>query len=206
MHYDILHELPGRMRIHCRNLRLNPDSKVELCRWVAEHEELISASLSTRTSNILIVYSDSTERERILGLLDELQLFGVASIGPEDASPLAELTGVAMAACLRETTNTVLKALLPTPLANIRSGWRKACICLDAADKLSNRELVNLIYIAGKTLLFTLLGAILPARFILAIAFSLIEHVFPDLKPKQREIPSQIEAVPVAFEMVQAAI
>ncbi len=206
MFYDILHELPGRMRVHCRNLRLNPDSTIKLSRWVSAHSELVSASLSTRTSNILIVYPVSIERERILALLDELKLFGVAILCPEEVSQLSKLTGVAANACLRETIKLLTKALLPKPLTHIKSGWRTACICLEMADKLSHRELVNLIYVAGKTLLFVLFGAILPARFVLAIAFSLIEHVFPDLKPMRAEKAPQIALDPVTFEMMQSAM
>lgn len=33
------------MRVHCRNLRLDPDSRIELTRWVSRHSLLIGLGL-----------------------------------------------------------------------------------------------------------------------------------------------------------------
>lgn len=206
MKYDILHELPGRMRVRCRHLRLDPDNRIELCRWVSEHSELVSASLSTRTGNLLILYAKDVSRESILIILNDLQLFGVASIVPDGEPQEISLGRTTANAFMREATGALVKAVIPTPLRQIKSGWALGCVLFDLAERLANEQMTAFSYGVVKVALYALCSASLPARFILVAGLSLIEFLLPCLKPSLPESPRLVEAVPVHLEIAQPAV
>ncbi len=72
MQYDVLHDIPGRLRVHCRD--------VDATRYAAAISQLldaqdgvVSAELSPRTGNLLISYTRVLPRRHVLNLLDVLE-------------------------------------------------------------------------------------------------------------------------------------
>ncbi len=174
MRYDILHEVPGRMRVHCRNLRLDPHNRIELNRWVSQHAELASATLSTRTGNLVVVYAREVDRMAILVLLDDLPLFEGASIGnPDDAWSLSE---TAIDVTVHEIVHAVIKAALPKPLDKALSGWKIGAGVYTVGDAAVRRDLPGCLYALGKFVLFSLFASSWPAHFLLHIAASFVRH------------------------------
>ncbi len=60
---EILHSLPGRLRIGCQALRYLNEQKTEIEVRLTNHPAILSAVISTLTSNILVMYdpTDGTE-------------------------------------------------------------------------------------------------------------------------------------------------
>jgi len=205
MKYHILHEVPGRMRVRCRNLRLDPEARIELRRWVAEHSELVSASLSARTGNLLVMYSRDATRESILLVLNDLQLFGSATIEEGNTASNLTLGETAANACAKEASKVFIKSLLPKPLQKIKTGWTIASSLFAIARNLNDREVTAFLYGVGKFALMGLFGASIPLRLMLVAGFAVCERLFPALVPPeaQRSLP---EPTPVQFEIAQAAI
>lgn len=205
MKFDILHELPGRMRVHCRSLRIDSDSRLELRRWVSRHPELLSAALSARTGNLLLIYSKDTPRHAIIAMLDDLRLLDDANIAGEDAGsePLSLKQRIANA-YLKEASTSVLKAVFPKMLLKTMSGWSIGCRLFDLAERLGNGQLGAFVYGVGKFACFALFAASLPSRFILIACFSAIEHILPWLKAVPETIG--IGTAQVQFAAPQIAV
>lgn len=169
MKYDILHDLPGRMRVHCRNLYLDPSSRLELNRWVSHHNELVSARLSTRTGNLLIHYSRSASRETILVLLEDLQIFGVAKVARYDDGRENSLSSVVVAACGKEAAALVIKQFIPEPIRQVMAGWKMASRLMRLFQLLADGKIGDFLYGAARFAAFALFGKYLSVRFALTI-------------------------------------
>ncbi len=124
MKFDIIHELPGRMRVRCRLVRLNPEYRLELDRWVSCHDGLLSAAFSARTGSLLVVYSRAMPRDSLLTMLDGLQLFGAATMAERHAGRRDAAANIAIRACRKETVSAITKALLPKPLFQLLGVWK----------------------------------------------------------------------------------
>lgn len=201
MKYDILHELPGRIRVHCQSLHLSADAKIELNRWVSEHAELLSASFSAKTGNLLILYAKHIDRQAILIILDKLSLFGDANIGEYIPKSLS-LDHKIMDVIYRESTVGAIKAVLPRSLRLVHQGWDIGSGLLNLADTFLNGRGPAFLYAAGKFILFGLASVLPMARLLVAIGVIVFEHTafepFPDramvmddskARPTQPQLP-----------------
>lgn len=186
MKYDILHELPGRMRVHCRTLRLNPECRIELERWVSWHAELVSASLSPRTGNLLVEYTKNTSREAILVIIDDLRIFGVATLGNGGERRHATVAGAVADATLAVCARALLGILLPRSAQKVMSGWRLGLSFHSLADTFVNKCLSSFFYAAGKFLLFCMAPSSISLRIVMTACVLLIEDSFPSLSPTKQ--------------------
>ena len=176
MKYDIIHELPGRMRVHCRNLSLEPSTRIELTRWVSEHDALVSAKLSARTGNLLVVYSRSASRENILVILDDLKLFGVANVIPQDEKPIAvTVCGVVAAQCGREAMHFAMEKALPATALQAISGWKIASRLMHLFGLLVDGKIAEFCWGAAKFALFAAFGKYISVRFALSLVGALVD-------------------------------
>ncbi|MCD8350206.1 MAG: hypothetical protein LUC93_06305 [Planctomycetaceae bacterium] len=196
MRYTILHEVPGRMRVHCRTLRLGPENRIELNRWVSQHAELASATLSTRTGNLLVVYARDVDRRVILILLDELRLFEGASIGnpDNDAWSFSEAT---INVALGEVIRTAIKAALPKPLDKAVTGFKIGRSCITVGAAVAEHDLLGGLYALGKFVLFSFFATSLPARFLLHLAASFVNHLLAHRQPPLLKYVPEAAAAPV---------
>ena len=176
MKYDILHELPGRMRVHCRNLRLNPGCRVELNRWVFEHSELTSASLSAHTGNLLVFYTKNTSRESILVILDDLRIFGMATLGGGYERRYVTIAGATASASVKVFFSSLLAMVLPQALQKFFSGWKLGCFAYALADNLANRRMSVFFYAVCKFLLLRIFTTPLPIRVAIMTCSLVIEN------------------------------
>lgn len=205
MKYDILHELPGRMRVHCRNLCINPENRIELNRWVSQHLQLVSASLSSRTGNLLIVYAENASRDSILVILGDLRLFGMAEIGNSaDVRPgVAEIT---VNVITKQVCKQAVRSVLPRAALRFKAGWALGCALWQLGDHLANGRVVEFLFAAGKTLLFGLVASSLPLRIAAAVGISLAENRFPRLAPPQTQDAPEIAVPALPYSVAQAAV
>lgn len=206
MRYAIIHELPGRMRVHCRNITRSCDCDIELNRWVSEHSEVVSASLSMRTGNLLLVYAKNATRESILLLLGDLRIFGMATIVPERENGFSEGCKAVANACVRAATGMVIKAFLPKPLRAVRSGFVVTRRVAGIAEKAGNGDVAAVVYGMGKQVFLSLLGAAWPIRLFFAAGFALLEQFFPRFAPARPTAMARRGREPLMLEMVQNAI
>lgn len=192
MDYAIVHDIPGRLRVHCTGLCLNPDSSLELNRWLAEHPGLRSARLSTRTGNLLIVYSEKIRRDDVVALLGDLRLFGVATITAGDRNAPPSFSERVTAACSREVVAQVTKPFIPSIIGEILSGWRIAMGLFGMWGRLWRGEIFDLLLDLAKFALFALRGKCLPLRFACVVGGAFIEHC------RQLAMPEDVQADPVS--------
>lgn len=192
MKYDILHELPGRMRVHCRHLRIDPDNRIELNRWVARHGTLVSAKLSLRTGNLLIAYSRTASRESVLLVLDDLRLFGEAEIGNSSAVPptLAESAAAALA---RGAAWGVVNAFLPGPARRFEDGLALGSAAVGLCAQLANGRVAAFLFGALRLVLFGLSASSFPVRLLLMAGASVVQQRCPRLSvsPPKESLPSE---------------
>lgn len=173
MRYDILHELPGRLRVRCRNLRLDSNSRVELRKWVDGHAEIAAAKLSARTGNLLVIYAKSVKRETILFLLDDLRLFEAANIGERDSRGKPTAGEAAVAVLARQTSSALVGAILPKPIRMLGAGFRFCGGLLALGDRLLGGQAMPFFFEAAKFALLCLLTLPGPARFLLGAGFAM---------------------------------
>lgn len=206
MKYAILHELPGRMRVHCRNLRLVPECRVELKRWVSEHAELVSASLSARTGNLLVVYGKNTSRESMLLLLDDLRFFGVATIENSHEQRRFTVAGAAADATAKACSRALLNSLLPSPIRKVKQGFTLGRALYSLGEKLLGGDLSAFLFSMGKFLLFGLFASSLPGRIAVMTGISLLESSHPDLNPAKTVECREVASDPIQPELAREAV
>ena len=73
MHYDVLHDIPGRLRIHFRDIRVNQTNAIAMGELLSSQDGILSAEVSVRTGNLLIHYSRIMPKRHVLALLDVLE-------------------------------------------------------------------------------------------------------------------------------------
>lgn len=111
MEYDVLHDIPGRMRVNLKGARLNRDEAEVIGKLLSAQEGVVSAALSLRTGNLLIRYSHFMPRKRITDLLDVLEASDWEDIGLELAENLPSFLEMSVAGAAKTIAATLLKLL-----------------------------------------------------------------------------------------------
>ena len=175
MRYHILHDIPGRIRVHCPNIPTNAESRITFERLVDERGGVTAASFSMRTGNLLLRYSRDTTRESVLVMLDGLRLFGVSTLSGDETGEYACQENEAPSICrefLRETATRIGKALLPEPAQKMVLGWKMAIGTTRAAQCLGRGQTGTLVVMIGKGLVFALCGHSFIAKFAARLVFA----------------------------------
>ena len=73
MKYDVLHDIPGRLRVHCHGIRVNQAIANAIGELLSSQDGILSAELSIRTGNLLLYYSRIMPKRHVLALLDVLE-------------------------------------------------------------------------------------------------------------------------------------
>lgn len=198
MKYAIQHEIPGRMRVHCTGIYLNPESSLQLDRWVDRHETVVSARLSTRTGSLVIRYSRQLSRTSLLVMLDELQLFGVAKVARE-VPGCRVLAETVCKSCAREALSSVVRAVVPSPVRHVMTGWRTATRVSDLVRMAQEGDVWSIALAVSRCFLFALYGATPALRFLFILARSLLRYSRLPAAFEMSELPGEQDgdAVPV---------
>lgn len=175
MEYDILCDLPGRMRVHCRSLRLDPECRLELNRWVSCHEGLVSAKLSARTGNLLVLYSRSMSRADFISVLGDLRLFEAVTVGERPAGRGAVAVNAVKKACGREITSFVKKALLPRPVQQALAGWKMGATAFHLHQTLTGGGVAEFLWSVAKVAAMALLGKSLIIRVLIVVVADVVD-------------------------------
>lgn len=116
MKYDILHEIPGRIRVCCRDVHMTHKNAEAIEEILSTLDGVISVHVSVRTGNLLLQYTHITPRRHALAYLDVLEPSdweGFDRTGGQDRPRLFE---IAITGILKELAKTVLKLIfLPAP-------------------------------------------------------------------------------------------
>lgn len=170
MQYTIVHELPGRIRVHCPAACCGADYRLQLDRWLTRHEGLLSATLSTRTGNLLVRYAKSLDRETLLVMLDELQIFAEATITPRLPEPAEQIKASVAKTLLHEAEHLIPDMLLPRiinrPLAGMALGARIAMLL----RSLAAGDIVPFMLGCAKMSVAALFGTSPILRFVFTVA------------------------------------
>ena len=170
MKYDILHDLPGRLRVHCHNIHINPETRIELHRWMSLHGELLSVSLSSRTGNLLIVYNREAARASVLLLLDDLKIFGVAQVTQHEVEACVSIQQSFVHAVEKEGCALVMGAILPKRIECLFKGWKVASGLLKLFQLLGDGKFIDFCLGAAKCVALALWGKSIPIRLFIAVA------------------------------------
>jgi hypothetical protein len=87
MQYEILHDIPGRVRVYCRDMRVNQAVAGAIGQLLSSQDGIISAELSARTGNLLICYMRVMPRRHVLALLDVLEPDDWEGFGEDAGEP-----------------------------------------------------------------------------------------------------------------------
>lgn len=192
------------MRVHCRDLRISPENRIELNRWVSQHSQLLSASLSSRTGNLLIVYAENASRESILVILGDLRLFGMAEIG-NSADMRQGVAEITVNVITKQVCKQAVRAVLPRAALRFKAGWALGCALWQLGDHLANGRVIEFFFAAGKALLFGLVSSSLPLRIVAAVGVSLVEQQFPRLAPPQTQDAPESKTPALTYQLAQTA-
>ncbi|MDR1535639.1 MAG: heavy metal translocating P-type ATPase [Planctomycetota bacterium] len=126
MKYEILHDIPGRLRLRC--LDLAPTRRVAdaVSALLSPQEGVVSVFLSPRTGNLLVIYSfGRTSREQVLALVGALTPDDWEGLEGEIQPRPPPLFETAFAAGLETAFNSLLRWLfLPAPVRFALNVWR----------------------------------------------------------------------------------
>ena len=101
MHYEVLHDIPGRLRVRCLDIQVNRPNALAIGELLSAQDGILSAELSVRTGNLLILHSRVMPKQHLLSLLDVLEPSDWEGFGLDagDPSPsFYEMTLCAVAA------------------------------------------------------------------------------------------------------------
>lgn len=182
MKYDIIHELPGRMRVHCRFQHLDPECRIELNRWLSSHNGLVSATLSTKTRNLLVVYAPEVTRESLLDMLDELKLFGIASLSRHSMGTHEIVLEAAVKTCRHQALAIIKNVLLPKPVILAISGWTTVSRAGRLLHLLFQGEIIQFLKGVATCAVLALYGKSIGVYFVVALAGRLLE---PAIQPDE---------------------
>ncbi len=121
MHYDIVHDTPGRLRVHCRCVVPNRQNADRIARVMIAREGVVSAELSLRTGNLLILYSRLLPRGRVLEALNAMDSAeecpgGEISLPGANAAPPAAFEKMAGGMMDKALVALARKFLVPAPV------------------------------------------------------------------------------------------
>lgn len=126
MKYEILHEIPGRMRVRCLGFHVTGQVARAIGELLSLQDGIVAASLNPRTGNLLVVYSRVMPRGHLLALLDVMESEDWDGFGLTPLAGPPPLFDVTVSAMMREAFLLGLKLLLlPAPV-------RYALILLEA--------------------------------------------------------------------------
>ncbi len=126
MEYEILHDIPGRLRVHCRDVRVSMANANAIGQVLGSQDGIIAAVLSVRTGNLLVHYSRVMPREHVLALLTVLEPADWEGFGLDLPLVRDSLFDLTLTAIIKTAFMQALKfLLLPAPV-------RYAMIVLEA--------------------------------------------------------------------------
>ncbi len=131
MRYEIIHDIPGRVRVHCHDIHLSKKNAAAIEEILSLQEGFLAVSLSMRTGNLLISYSRVVPRRHVLAVLDVLTPADWHGFGEQARMPAPPLFEMTCSAILKTLASTVLKWIfLPAPV-------RYTLIVIDALPSLA---------------------------------------------------------------------
>ena len=114
MEYDILHDIPGRLRVHCRDIPVTWATAAAIGELLSSQDGVISANLSVRTGNLLIYYSRIMPKRHVLALLDVLEPSDWEGFGL-DVEPPQSFFEMSLSAVVKTAAIHALKWLFLPP-------------------------------------------------------------------------------------------
>ncbi len=115
MEYDVLHDIPGRLRVHCRDPRATRFATA-IGQLLSTQDGVVSAELSPRTGNLLVTYTRVLPRRHVLNLLNVLEASDWEAIGPNAGKPPATFFETSLCAVAATAFWHFLKWLVLPPL------------------------------------------------------------------------------------------
>jgi Cu2+-exporting ATPase len=99
MRYEILHDIPGRLRVHCPDIPITPPTASAIGELLSMQDGILSAEMSVRTGNLLIRYARIMPKTHVLALLEVLEPTDWEGFGFEAEIPpsIYEMTVCAIA-------------------------------------------------------------------------------------------------------------
>ncbi|MCC8191122.1 MAG: heavy metal translocating P-type ATPase [Planctomycetes bacterium] len=73
MRYDVLHDIPGRLRVHCRGFTVTATAAAAIEELLSAQDGIVSAALSVRTGNLVVQYSRLLAKSHLLALLTVME-------------------------------------------------------------------------------------------------------------------------------------
>lgn len=205
MKFDILHEVPGRIRVHCQNLSLDPANRIELTNWVAEHPEIQSAAISARTGNLLVTYRKTTPSQTIRRYLEDLRLFEMATIGNACDTPPVSMAAAVSTKTGKTALRALIASLIPKPLQKLLTGWSITGCAYTLYDKLANRQFTTFLFELGKCVLMKLCAPTFTIRIVLTAAVAMVEHCLFAATPAPEEPVLAKHVMSINYAMSQTA-
>lgn len=153
MNCPILHEIPGRLRIH---LPLDPadraPARVAFRRAAARHGWL-GAELSLHTGNLLVRYSTLIRQEQVVAVLEAVELPAAREVvaEPVDAAAPAEkgLADKLAAVGVKKLIGSVAAAFCPAPLKPILAAAKAVPALLKTPELVSRLGFGNTLLLAA---------------------------------------------------------
>ncbi len=120
MNCPILHDIPGRLRIHLPVDAAERASAREAYRRVAAQHGWLAAELSLHTGNLLVRYSTLIHREQVIAVLAAVELPTTREVAPETVGAVApaekRVAGKLASVGAKKLIGAVVGALCPAPL------------------------------------------------------------------------------------------
>lgn len=115
MNYDVLHDIPGRLRVRCRDIRVNWTTANAIGELLSSQDGILSAELSVRTGNLLIHYSRIMPRRHVFALLDVMEPSDWDGFGLDAGEPQPSFFEMSLAAIFKTAAVHALKWLVLPP-------------------------------------------------------------------------------------------
>ncbi len=115
MEYDIVHDIPGRLRVHFRGIRIDQATANAIGELLSLQDGIISAELSVRTGNLLLYYSRVMPREHVFALLDVLEPSDWDGFGLDSDQPPPSFFEMTLCAVFSTAFWHVMKWLILPP-------------------------------------------------------------------------------------------
>ncbi|MCD8350204.1 MAG: heavy metal translocating P-type ATPase [Planctomycetaceae bacterium] len=114
MEFDVLHEIPGRLRVSLRGIRMDQVTACAIGELLSSQDGVLSAVVSVRTGNLLLHYSRVMPRDHVFALLQVLEPSDWDGFG-EGITPPPSFFEMSVCAVAATAFWHVLKKLLLPP-------------------------------------------------------------------------------------------